>query len=337
MSTATIAAGLLFVFGGAGAWMTWMPGDSAPASLPDASEEEIRLAEALEADVRFLADEIGERNLFTPGSMETSVQWIGERMEAIGYEPRIKPYALRGIRVPELAGREARNLVAEVPGEDKPEKILVVGAHYDSVPGSPGANDNASGMAALLALAEWFRENPQPVTLRFVAFANEEYPFFKTPDMGSYAWAEQALERGDDIIAMMSMDGIGYFSDAPDSQHYPLPGIGLLYPDQGNFIGFITRSRDASLVRRAIRAFRESASLPSEGAALPAAIDGVAFSDHWSFWQHDIPAFLVTDTLPFRDPYYHSSGDTPERLDYERMARLVKGLRATVERLARGD
>lgn len=332
--TGTIAAGLALILAGTGAWMTWMPGSSAEEPLPELTQREMELAGQLESDVRALSEDIGERNMFTPGSMEESVEWIRTRMIEAGYEPRLHRYELGEAAMPQLAGETADNLIAEVTGTERPDEIIAIGAHYDSVSASPGANDNASAVAALLALAEWFRERPQPRTLRFVSFANEEHPFFMTPDMGSYAWAERAGENGENIRAMMSMDGIGYYSDEEDSQQYPYAGIGLLYPNEGNFIGFVTRVGDARLLRRAIGAFRETGRLPSEGAALPQEVPGIGWSDHWAFWQHDIPAFLVTDTLPFRDPHYHSPGDTADRLDYERMARLVKGLKAVVEALA---
>ena len=315
-------------------WMTAMPGSSASDSLPAASELELTLAQELEADVRALAEEIGERNMHRPGTLDQAADWLEERLRAIGHEPQRQPYELSGAGMARYAGETADNLVVEIPGESRPDEIVVVGAHYDTVPGSPGANDNASAVAVLLALAEHFRDKPQARTLRFVAFVNEEPPFYMTSDMGSHAHARKSREAGDNIIAMMSMDGLGFFSDQPGSQHYPAPGIGLAYPDTASFIGFVTRLRDGRLLRKALGAFREEASIPSEGAAMPGFIPGVGWSDHWSFWQQGYPAFLVTDSLPFRDPHYHRSSDTPDRLDYERMARVTVGLKAVVRTLA---
>ena len=266
--------------------------------------------------------------------MAKAADWIESRLREAGFNAERHAYELAGSSWPALAGSGAHNLVAEVSGTKRPGEIVVVGAHYDSVRGSPGANDNASSVAALLALAEWFHQRPMPRTLRFVAFANEEPPVFGSPDMGSHAYAARSRERGEQVVAMMSMDGIGYFGDGPGSQLYPLPGLGMIYPSRGNFIAFVSRLRDARLMRRAIGAFRGQASVPSEGAALPGGLPGVNWSDHWSFWQHDYPAFLVTDTLPFRDPHYHTPRDTAERLDYERMARVVEGLKAVIVMLA---
>ena len=313
-------------------WSTWMPGTSASAPLPDQSATEHALSTELEADVRALAEGIGQRNMQTEGSMDASVNWIARRFDEIGYEPRRQEYTLRDAR---FQGDTAANVIAEVEGESVADEIVVIGAHYDTVPGSPGANDNASGVAVLLSLAEWFRERPQARTLRFVAFANEEHPFHRTSDMGSEVYALEQRQAGADITAMISMDGLGYFSDEPGSQHYPLRPIQWFYPDRGDFIGLITRTRDAPLVRRAIGAFRQEATVPSEGAALPEGIPGVAWSDHRAFWDQGYAALLVTDTLPFRDPAYHRPGDTPERLDYDRLARVSVGLRAVLTELAR--
>jgi Zn-dependent M28 family amino/carboxypeptidase len=318
-------------------WMTSMPGSSARKSLPKATPVERALAIRLEADVHALAENIGERNMHCPGTLTRAADWIVTRMHKAGLSPARQGYELRGAGLVPYAGEQAENLLVEIPGTTRPEEIIVIGAHYDTVPGSPGANDNASGVAVLLALAEWFTERPQPRTLRFVAFVNEEPPFYLSADMGSHAHARASREAGEDIVAMMALDGLGHFSDEAGSQHYPVPGISLAYPDTADFIGFVTRVRDARLLRRALRTFREEASIPSEGAALPGFIPGVGWSDHWSFWQHGYPAFLVTDTLPFRDPHYHSPHDTPERLDYERMARVADGLKAVIQRLADSD
>lgn len=311
-----------------------MPGESVRGPLPALSDPERELSGRLASDVRTLSVEIGERNVFTADALTRTVDWIEARMREAGYSPQRHTYELDSSSAPELAGRPALNLVAESQGNERPGEVLVIGAHYDSVANSPGANDNASGVAALLALAEWFRERPQPRTIRFVAFANEEPPMFASSDMGSHAYAARSRGTGEGITAMMSMDGIAYFSDEPGSQQYPLPGLDLIYPSRGNFIGFVTRSSDARLLREAVGAFRQRASVPSEGAALPGGMPGVGWSDHWAFWQHDYPAFLVTDTLPFRDPHYHTPGDTPDRLDYDRLARVVHGLKAVIERLA---
>ncbi len=291
------------------------------------------LASTLEKDVRVLSQQIGERNMFKPGALEKSVDWLENRIHQIGFIPEKHIYRLHG---GQFDGLQAVNFIAELTGSKHPDKIIVIGAHYDSVYGSPGANDNASGVAVLLALAESFKDNQQPLTVRFLFFANEEPPFFHTGQMGSYAYASDCSEKNEHITAMIALDGLGYFSDKPGSQHYPIPGLGFKYSDKADFIGFVTRLKDKSLLKQITSGFTSRDLIPIESAALPGFIPGVYWSDHWSFWQHGYPALMVTDTLVFRDPEYHSPGDTPDRLNYKNMARITKGLIDVITELGNG-
>jgi Zn-dependent M28 family amino/carboxypeptidase len=201
------------------------------------------------------------------------------------------------------------------------------------VRGSPGANDNASGAAAVLALARRFADRPQARTIRFVLFVNEEPPLFWTDQMGSLVYAREAKQRGDDIVAMLSLETMGCFLDEPGSQRYP-PPFGMFYPDEGNFIAFVGMSSSGPLVERAVGAFRGACRFPSEGAALPSLVPRVGSSDHWSFWKQGYPALMVTDTAPYRYRHYHKPTDTPDKLDYERLARVVEGLDAVIRVIA---
>ena len=151
--------------------------------------------------------------------------------------------------------------------------------------------------------------------------------------MGSFIYAGRCRARGDKIAAMISLETIGYFSDAPHSQTYPSPGLGLFYPKVGNFIGFVSNVHSRTLLRRVVAAFRKHAKIPSQGAALPAFVPGVSWSDQWSFWRNGYPGIMVTDTAPFRYPYYHSSSDTPDKLDYDRFALVVSGMEKVIEDL----
>jgi Zn-dependent M28 family amino/carboxypeptidase len=279
----------------------------------------------LAADVQKLAGEIGERNLRHYPQLNAAADFIEDSFSHAGLQPQRDTY--------ELQGRACHNIEAEIRGA-RPQ-IVVIGAHYDSVFGSPGANDNASGVAALLALARRFAGKPAGQTLRFVAFVNEEPPYFVTEQMGSLVYAKRCRARGDQISAMISLETIGYFSDAPRSQTYPSPGLGVFYPTTGNFIGFVGNFGSRALVRRAIGLFRQEAKLPSEGAALPSFVPGAGWSDHWAFWQCGYPAIMVTDTAPFRYPHYHEATDTPEKLDYDRFALVVSGMEKTIAELAR--
>lgn len=208
----------------------------------------------------------------------------------------------------------------------------VVGAHYDSVAGSPGANDNGSGVAAALELARLARGASRAKALHFVWIVNEEPPFYRGDDMGSRRYLRMAAARGDRIAGMFSLETIGYYSDERGSQHYP-PPLGLIYPDTGNFIGFVSNVSSLSLLRAAIGAFRRHARFPSEGVAAPALVPGIDWSDHASFWEGGHDALMITDTAPYRYPHYHMATDTPDRIDYERLARVVTGLHGMLTEL----
>jgi Zn-dependent M28 family amino/carboxypeptidase len=275
--------------------------------------------------VQTLAGEIGERNMRRYPQLNAAADFIEGSFSRAGLQLRRDTY--------ELNGRACHNIEAEISGV-RPQ-IVVIGAHYDSVFGSPGANDNGSGVAAMLALARRFAGKPVGQTLRFVAFANEEPPYFQTEQMGSFVYASRCKARGDQISAMISLETIGYFSDAPRSQTYPSLGLGAFYPTTGNFIGFVGNFRSRTLLRRAIALFRQQGKVPSEGAALPSFISGVAWSDQWSFWQCGYPAFMITDTAPFRYPHYHSAADTPDKLEYDRFALVVSGVEKTIAELAK--
>jgi Zn-dependent M28 family amino/carboxypeptidase len=213
---------------------------------------------------------------------------------------------------------------------------VVVGAHYDSHGNIPAADDNASGVAAVLALARAYaRERPGPErTLRFVFFVNEEPPFFQTDAMGSRVYARRCRARGETIVAMLSLETVGYYCDRSGSQNYPFP-LSAFYPSRGDFIGFVGDLSSRRLVKRVVDSFRRHAMFPSQGAALPSGLRGVGWSDQWSFWQEGYPAVMCTDTAPFRNPNYHTPRDTPDTLDFDRMARVVEGLTGVVRELTR--
>lgn len=310
-----------------------MPGKTVSKAGP-LSPDEVALREELRADVQKLAGEIGERNMWHYAQLNAAADFIEDSFSRAGLHPRRDSY--------EMHGQACHNIEAEIPGRSvqgaavsSPPSIIVIGAHYDSVFGSPGANDNGTGVAATLALARRFASAKPKHTLRFVAFVNEEPPYFLSGEMGSFIYARRCKERSDKIDAMISLETIGYFSDALHSQTYPSPGLGLFYPKVGNFIGFVSNVRSRALLRRVIALFRKHAKIPSEGAALPAFIPGVSWSDQWSFWQKGYPGIMVTDTALFRYPYYHSSSDTPDKLDYDRFTLVVSGIQKVIEDLDR--
>ncbi len=299
-----------------------MPGKNISSAAP-LSPDDIDLRAELKSDVQMLAGKIGERNMLHYAQLNAAADFIEDSFSRAGLHPRRDSYDVRG--------QGCHNIEAEIPGT-RPD-IVLIGAHYDSVLGSPGANDNGSGVAALLALARRFAGKPAQQTLRFVAFVNEEPPYFLSGQMGSFVYAGRCKARGDRISAMISLETIGYFSDAPQSQTYPAPGLGVFYPTVGNFIGFVGNVHSRALLRRSIALFRKHAKIPSEGAALPSFVPGVSWSDQWAFWQHGYPGIMITDTAPFRYPHYHSATDTPDKLDYDRFALVVSGMQKVIQEL----
>lgn len=288
------------------------------------------MAEVIDVDsmrthVKTLADDIGERNMFHPEALRRAAAYIERTWQAQGYTVARQEYQTRGETI--------ANLEVSRTGTEPSAGVVVVGAHYDSVIGSPGANDNGTGVAALLEIARRLTAQKLCRTVHFVAFVNEEPPFFKTTSMGSRVYAKMARARGDDIRAMLCLETIGYYSDAPDSQHYP-PLFNLFYPERGNFIGFVSDFRSRRLLKQAVAAFRAASDFPLEYLSTFSFIPGVDWSDHWSFWREGIPAVMVTDTAPYRYPYYHTSFDTVDKVSFPQLTHVTEGLVAVVTALA---
>jgi Zn-dependent M28 family amino/carboxypeptidase len=308
--------------------VTDMPGTSFQGPLPPLTQQQKVLKEHLDHHVFTLAGTIGERNIWHYEALEASAAYIGATLQAEGHQVTAQPFNVKG--------QQIRNLEMLIRGTTQPNKTVIVGAHYDSVLGSPGANDNATGVAALLEIARLLVNRNLVYSVRLVAFVNEEPPFFHTQNMGSRVYAKRARARGDRIVAMLSLETIGYYSDMEGTQQYPFP-FGLFYPSTGNFIGFVGNIASRALVRRAIDSFRCRTPFPSEGTAAPGWLPGISWSDHWAFWREGYPAIMITDTAPFRYPQYHRPGDRPEMVDYERLARVVSGLAEVVIDLAGGE
>ncbi len=313
---------LVFAF-----WCSVMPGSSHEGPLPALTAEESSLVAEVEGHVRHLAGAIGERSTRKPEGLQASVEYLESVFAGHGLSPRRQTYTARTV--------EVHNVEVELPGTTLPDEMVVVGAHYDSVEGTVGADDNASGTAALLALARLLQAQPLPRTVRLVAFVNEEPPYFQNRDMGSLRYAERCRAAGDDVVAMFSLESLGYYDDTPGTQKYPAP-FGLLYPSQGNFLGFVGNLDSRAQTRDAVRIFRETTAFPAEGLAAPAWVNGVDFSDHWSFWQEGYPGVMVTDTAVFRNPGYHLMEDHADAVDYERLARVTLGILRVVRGAAGG-
>jgi Zn-dependent M28 family amino/carboxypeptidase len=309
------------------AWLLWymvkVPGVSYSGALKPLTGEERVISANLRKHVAAIASR--EHNFFNPAELEAAAQYIEKSFAGLGY-------AVPTQRFPS-GPSEVRNIEVEVQGSARASEIVIVGAHYDSVLGAPGANDNGSGVAAVIELARLFGGSSPSRSLRFVTFVNEEPPFSHSDAMGSRHYSRRARERGESIVAMFSLETIGYYSERPGSQHYPFP-LSFFYPSTGNFIAFVSNLSSRGLLHEAIAGFRRHAGFPSEGAAAPAFLPGVDWSDHWSFWKEGFPALMVTDTAPYRYPHYHTMQDTPDKVDYERLARVVTGLHGMLREFA---
>lgn len=299
-------------------WMTAVPGQSFAGPLPPPTGAEKALATRLRNHVVAIASVPHNRG--HPEALERSARYIEATLGGMGYAVVKQPFD-EGL---------ARNIEATIePASDAP--TLVVGAHYDSAFTAPGANDNGTGTAAVIELARSLADlrGKAAVRIRLVLFVNEEPPFFKTGRMGSLVYAEQLKKRGERVSGMFSLETMGYYSDRKGSQHYPFP-LSLFYPDTGNFIAFVGTTGSRPLVRKAVASFREHARFPSVGGTAPGFVQGIDWSDHWAFEQMGHPALMVTDTAPFRYPHYHSTADTSDKVDYDRLARVVAGLEQVI-------
>ncbi|HTL28140.1 MAG TPA: M28 family peptidase [Tepidisphaeraceae bacterium] len=283
------------------------------------------LRDRLRGHVEMLANEIGPRHVHQAHALEQAARYIETQFGAAGLQPAAQTYTASAIPV--------RNIEVEIRGTDRPDEILILGAHYDSVPDCPAANDNASGIAGTLELARLFASKKPTRTMRFVAWVNEEPPFFQTDLMGSRVYSRRCRERNENIIAMITLETIGCFLDAPGSQTYPVPGLRLMLPTVGNFIAVVGNLGSRKLVRTCVDVLKRETNLPIEGQALPSMIPGIGWSDHWSFWQEGYAAVMFTDTAPFRYVHYHQPTDTPDKIDFDRMTQVVLGAEKVLQHL----
>ena len=284
------------------------------------------LAKRLHHHVWTLAGEIGEHNVFHPEALLAAQSYITETWRSQGFEVAEQLFQVEGVR--------CANLEVTLPGTEQPEAIILIGAHYDSVIGAPGANDNGSGVAALLEISRLMGAERLPCTFRFVAFANEEMPFFNTGDQGAVRYAQAARRRGDDIRLMLCLETIGYYRDEPGSQDYPAL-FRFFYPNRGNFLALVSNFRSRQMMLRLVKQFRASSDFPLEHVATSPMVPGVAWSDHAAFWREGYPAVMATDTAFYRYPYYHTAQDLPDKLQYGAFARVTEGLFRALVSLAK--
>lgn len=321
--------GLLAVFAGIviimGVFSVHMPGEGGIEQLKSLNHAQFHAAQRLKRHVEVLAGEIGERHYNIPEAYTAAANYIETAFSENGLVPYTEVFGDKS---------QYRNIIAEHYGTILADEIIIIGAHYDTVWMTPGADDNASGVAVMLELARQVNTMQLGRTVRFIAFANEERPHYLTDNMGSLHHAKWANQRGDSVIAMISLEMLGYYSDEPGSQNYPAP-FHYLYPDTANFVAFVGNFTSRKLLRQSIATFRAAAEFPSEGIAAPVAlVPDVRRSDQAAFWRYKIPAFMITDTMAYRNTAYHNIDDVPDRLNYDNMARIISGLIHVIELLA---
>lgn len=291
---------------------------------PLSKSEEI-VKSGLYTHIDLIAGKIGERNIWSPENLRTCADYITKTLDTLGYKMEKQVFQANEVDV--------FNIEAEKKGVTLPDEIIIIGAHYDTIMGIPGANDNTSGVAGMLEIARILSKRKFSRTLRFVAFMNEEPPFFKTDQMGSYVYADNCRNEHENIVAMFSLETIGYYSEEKGSQKYPAP-LNFFYPNKGNFIGFVSNIASRKLLVQSLSYFREHTRFPSQGLVAPYWLTGVDWSDHQSFWKKGYPAVMITDTALFRYHHYHTEDDTPDKIDYTRTARVVYGLSKLMANLA---
>jgi Zn-dependent M28 family amino/carboxypeptidase len=280
------------------------------------------LRENLYQHVEYLSVKIGDRHLWKEGSLNKSADYIESELMAIGYVVQRQTYS--------CYGKSVSNLMVEKTGTDK--GVVILGAHYDTVPGTPGADDNASAVAGLLELARWLKGSESKKTLVFVALVNEEPPCFGSYNMGSMVYARHLREQKIPVEVMVSLEMIGFFRPEP-IQSYPLPGMGLFYPKTGDYIGVVGNFRSSKYVSFFKKGIRKYSRINARSLTAPEFFGGINLSDNYSFWRHGYRAIMVTDTSFFRNRNYHQETDSIDTLNFEKMAEVVKGLYHTLSEL----
>lgn len=295
--------------------------------------------EKIKRHIEVLAVDLGERNYMQYQNLERAADYIKEEFRSYGYETEEQVYSLEN--------RPYRNIIAtkfakpylgaQGRGKDKKDKRIIVCSHYDSAWGSPGADDNASGVAGLLELARILYKHNLNKSIRFIAFTNEEPPFFMSNDMGSFRYAQEARKKDEDIEAVLCLESLGFYSDNTKSQSYPL-GLNLFYPDKGNFIGIASNLASSRLLKRIVKEFKQASNFPLQYLIAPQFFaPAISFSDNWSFWRFGYKAVMITDTAFYRNPYYHTQSDTPDKLNYEKLSSLIEVLYNVLLKLSKEE
>lgn len=274
----------------------------------------------LEKYVRTLSLEFPDRSFDNLARLEGAAVYIESEFSALGLKVDSQRFIANG--------RPYRNLVVQLGPETA--EVIVIGAHYDVAGEQPGADDNASGIAGLLELARLLKEQPLKQRVELVAFTNEEPPFFRTPYMGSAVHSKSLKDAGKRVVLMLSLECIGYFSDVPGSQSHPVSLLNSIYPTVGNFIALVGYYEDGAVSRKVKSAMMSASDLPVHSINAPGFIAGIDFSDHLNYWNEGFVGMMVTDTAFYRNKAYHTPQDTFDRLDYNRMAKVINGVKAVL-------
>jgi Zn-dependent M28 family amino/carboxypeptidase len=283
----------------------------------------------LKLHVDRLAGLIGPRTLARPHSISATLDYLRGQWLDMGWQTTEETY--------DVSDTSATNLIVEHAGTSQANEIVLLGAHYDTIPATPGADDNASAIAVLLEVSRLLREHRGRRTVRFVAFACEEMPYFHSDSMGSQHHACQSRMRGDHIIGMLCLEMVGYYRDDVGSQKIPatIPkAFRRIFPRRGNFLAAVGNLSSWRLCWSFRRGFKHGTRrLPLFSIVLPEIVHEIRLSDNRSFWDQGYPALMLTDTSFLRNPHYHLSSDTPDTLDYERMTEVTLGVASAVKRL----
>jgi hypothetical protein len=279
----------------------------------------------LRAYVEALSTRFQPRSAAHPANLARAAEFIADAFRASGAAVRVQRY--------DALGAKYENVIASF-GPDTPERIIV-GAHYDASGDVPGADDDASGVAALLELARLLSKAPPPLRVELAAYTLEEPPGFATEAMGSVVHARSLEVEGAKVRLMIALEMLGTFSDQPESQSFPVGTRKGEYPTVGNFIAVVGRAGQGGMVSEIAAAMRIASSVPVQTVVAPRSTPGVDLGDHRSFWDLDDPAVMVTDTAFFRNPRYHTPEDRADTLDYPKMAEVVEGVHCVVQAVAR--
>ncbi len=268
--------------------------------------------------VKHISVNIGSRSVHDYDAIEATKNYIESTLQNLGYAPTRQDY--------EYSGRVYSNIIASIRGAESPGETIVIGAHYDTVYGTPGADDNASAVAVLLEICRALRDFSPKRTLKLIFFTLEEPPLFRSKFMGSYVYAREAKRKGEDIRAMVCLEMVGYYSDKKGDQSLPLPFMNLVYSTTPDFIAVVGNLKSKHLVKSVKRSLNKSSEIPVETLSTIGLVPGVDFSDHRSFWKMGYPAVMITDTAFYRNPNYHSARDTIDTLNFDKMSQLLDGL-----------